>query len=121
VGDTSLKLKFPHLFDLSVNKESTVEEMARLGWEIGGREWEWRRRLLTWEEESVEECSVMLHDIVLQVTTHDTWRWLQDPIHGYSVRGAYHLITTTGTTVDRTLVDDVWHRCIPSKVSFFVW
>lgn len=117
MGDTSLKLKLPRLFDLFVNKESTVEEMARLGWEVGGRGWEWRRRLLAWEEESVEECFVMLHGIVLQVTTHDTWRWLLDPIHGYSVRRAYHLITTTGTTVDRNLVDDVWHRCIPSKVS----
>jgi hypothetical protein len=57
----------------------------------------------------------------LWVTVHDTWRLLLDPIHGYSVRGTYHFITTTGTTVDRNLVDDVWHRFIPSKVSLFVW
>ena len=121
VGDTSLKLKFPRLFDLSVNKESTVEEMTRLGWEVGGMGWEWRRRLLVWEEESVEECSVLLHNVVLQVIVHDTWRWLLDPILGYSVRGAYNFITTTGTTVDRNLVDEVWHRLIPLKVSLFVW
>jgi len=35
----------------------------------------------------------MLLNVVLQETVHDTWRWLLDPIHGYSVRGAYHFIT----------------------------
>ena len=53
VGDTSLKLKFPRLFDLYVNKESTMEEMARLGWEVGGRGGSgdvvcWRGRRKVW-------------------------------------------------------------------------
>ncbi|AES76675.1 hypothetical protein MTR_6g084160 [Medicago truncatula] len=59
--------------------------------------------------------------VVLQETIQDTWRWLLDPIHGYSVHGAYHFITTSGAVVDKHLVDDVWHKTIPSKVSFFVW
>jgi len=121
VGDISFKLKFSRLFDLSMYKESTVDEMARLGWNVGGRAWEWRRRLLAWEEESVGECSVMLLNVVLHDIVHDTWRWLLDHIHGYSVRGAYHFLTTSGSTVDRHLVDDVWHKLIPSKVSVFVW
>jgi len=37
VGDISFKSKFPRLFDLSVYKESTVDEMARLGWHVGGK------------------------------------------------------------------------------------
>jgi len=56
--------------------------------------WEWRRRLLAWEEECVE-CYVLLHNVVLQVTVHDTLRWLLDPILGNSVRGTYNFITTT--------------------------
>jgi len=74
VGDIPLRLKFPRLFDLAVNKECTVEEMDRLGWEVevGGRAWEWRRRLLAWEEESVGECSIMLLNDVMQDTVHDT-------------------------------------------------
>jgi len=119
--NVALRLKFPRLFDLAVNKERTVEEMMRLGWEVGGGAWEWTRRLLAWEEESVGECSAMLLNVVLQETSTDTWRWLLDPIHGYSVRGTYHFLTTLGAGVDRSLVDDIWHRFIPSKVSLFVW
>jgi hypothetical protein len=74
-----------------------------------------------WEEESVRECSLLLCNIVLQDTVHDTWRWLPDPIHGYTVRGAYHFITTTEDMVDRSLVDNVWHKHVPLKVSLFVW
>jgi len=121
VGDVPFRSKFPRLFDLAVNKEQTVEEMMRLGWEPGGGAWDWRRRLLAWEEESVRECYVMLHNVVLQASSTNTWWWLLDPIHGYTVRGTYHFLTTSGTGVDRSRVDDVWHRSIPSKVSLFVW
>ncbi|XP_024632198.1 uncharacterized protein [Medicago truncatula] len=88
VADIPLRSKFPRLFDLVVYKESTVEEMGRLGWEV---------------------------------TVHDTWRWLLDLVHGYSASGAYHFLTTPVVPVDRYLVDDVWHKLIPSKVSLFVW
>jgi len=102
-----LRLKFPRLFDLAVNKDYTVEEMKRLGGDNGGRLWEWRGRLFAWEEESVGECSVMLHNVVLQETVHDTWRWMLDPIHGYSVWSAYHFITKPSEVVDMSLVDDI--------------
>jgi len=68
----------------------------------------------------VRECSILLHNIVLQDNVHDTWRWLLDPIHGYSVRESYWYITNSGDMVDRNLVDDVWHWHVPSKVSMFV-
>ena len=79
------------------------------------------RRLLAWEEESLRECSDMFHNIVLPVDVTDSWRWLLDPVHGYSVRDPYRFLTNSGDQVDRSLVDDVWHRNIPVKVSLFVW
>ena len=121
IGETPLRFKFPRLFDLAINKECTVKEMESLGWEVEGRAWEWRRRLLAWEEDSVRECSEVLHNIVLQVDVTDSWRWLLDPVHGYSVRESYRFLTTSCEQVDRSLVDDVWHRNIPEKVSLFVW
>jgi len=121
VGDMPLRFKFPRLFDLAVNKECLVEEMARLGWTIEGMAWVWRRRLLAWEEDSVRECTLLLNNVVLQVTVNDTWRWLLDPVHGYSVREAYRFLTSHGEQMDRSLVNDVWHRYIPEKVSLFVW
>ena len=81
----------------------------------------WRRWLFAWEEESVRECSVFLHNIVLQENVHDAWCWLLDPIQDYSVMGAYRLLTTSRQPVDRTMVDYVWQKNIPSKVSLFVW
>lgn len=92
--------------------------MSRVGWEVG---WEWRRRLLAWEEESARECSTLLLNIVLQENAHDTWRWLLHPSHGYTVRESYRFLTNNGNLVDRSLVYDVWHKSIPSKVSLFAW
>lgn len=56
-----------------------------------------------------------------QVNVHDSWIWLLDPSRGLTVREAYRFLTDNGNVVDRTLVEDVWHKSIPSKVSVFVW
>ena len=48
-----------------------MEEMARLGWEVGGNGWVWRRRLMAWEEDSVRECASLLNNIVLQENIQD--------------------------------------------------
>lgn len=53
VGDIPLKLKYPRLFDLSVDKECSVEGMRRSLGAVDGWERLWRRRLLAWEEEGV--------------------------------------------------------------------
>lgn len=68
--------------------------MSRLGWEGGGNGWRWRTRLLVWEEESVMECSALLNNVILQNNIQDSWKWLLDPIHGYSVRGTYRSPTS---------------------------
>jgi hypothetical protein len=64
---------------------------------------------------------VLLHNIVLQDNSIDTWRWLLDPSQGYTVRGAYRFLTDNGELVDRSQVDDIWHKQIPLKVSIMVW
>lgn len=58
---------------------------------------------------------------MLQDGVQDSWRWLLDPVHGYTVRESYRFITNNGIMLDRTLVDDVWHKTIPTKVSVLVW
>jgi hypothetical protein len=68
----------------------------------------WRRRLFAWEEECVRECSVLLHDIVLQDHLSDRWRWLLDPVNGYSVKGTYNFLTTGDESIARGLFNDVW-------------
>ena len=110
VGVTPLRVQFLRLFDLSADRWVTVEEMARRGWEEGGGAWVWRRRLLAWEEESVSDCVVLLHNIDFQDQVLDRWMWLLDPINGYSVKGTYHFLTTVDDSPDRGFFDDVWHK-----------
>ncbi|XP_024636253.1 uncharacterized protein [Medicago truncatula] len=95
--------------------------MARAGWDAGGGGWEWRRRLFAWEEEGVRDCVNLLHNIVLQDNIQDQWRWLLDPIHGYTVKGTYCFLTNTEVPVTDAVGLDVWHKCVPSKVSVFAW
>ena len=121
VGEVPLKLKFPRLYELAINKMCSVAEAKRDIGAVGGGGRVWRRHLFAWEEESVRECSILLSNTVLQNNVHDVWRWLLDPIHSYSVRGAYHFLTTIAASLDMTMVDDIWHKYIPSKVSVFVW
>ena len=92
-----------------------------LCWEEGGSAWVQRRRLIVWEEESVTKCTVLLYDIVLQDNIFDRWRWLLDPINGYSVKGTYHYLMPANTPHDQGLLDDVWHKQVPLKVSLFIW
>lgn len=33
--------------------------------------WKWKRCLLAWEEERIQECSALLHNIVMQVGVLD--------------------------------------------------
>ena len=120
LGNTSLRFKYPRLFELAEDKNCKVVEMERLGWAVDGRAWVWRRRLFVWEEEMVRECFVLLHNFILQENVYDTWRWLLDPGHDYTVQGSYNYLSNTDDIVDRSTIDDVWHKQIPSKVSLMV-
>ena len=121
VGGAPLRVQFPRLFDLIIDKEATVREMAERGWAIGGGAWVWRRRLLAWEEEIVVDCVGLLADFVLQEHTIDRWQWILDPINGYSVRGTYQYLTSPALPVERGLSDMVWLKHVPLKVSVLVW
>ena len=116
-----LRVLFPRLFDLAVNKGVTVQDMDRRGWENGGGAWEWRRRLLAWEEETVTKCSLLLHDIVLQDNIADRWRWILDPINNYSVKATYHYLTRHDVMAEHIIYAAAWLKQVPLKVLVFVW
>ena len=61
----------------------------------------------------------MLHNIVLQGHIHDMWRWILDPVDGYSVKGTYQYPVDASS--ERGLFDAVWQKQVPSKVSVFAW
>jgi hypothetical protein len=79
LGGIVLSVRFRRLFDLSVNKNRTVEEMFVKGWGEGCEAWEWRTRLWDWEEVLVGECRLFLANVVLQDNTPDHWRLVMRP------------------------------------------
>jgi len=75
--------------------------------------------LWAWEEELVEECRALLFDVVLVPNVSDTWEWLPDIAEGYSVRGAYDLLTNGEDSHLGLPLELVWHKQVPLKVSVF--
>jgi len=57
----------------------------------------------------------------LQDHIHDKWTWLLDHVYGYSLRGAYHLLTSADEPTNRNHIDNVWNIQVPLKVSLFGW
>ncbi|WJX25077.1 hypothetical protein P8452_14152 [Trifolium repens] len=49
------------------------------------------------------------------------WQWQPDPDIGYTVRGAYHLLTYRDSTSMDAVAMLVWHPHVPLKVSIFAW
>ncbi|GAU10297.1 hypothetical protein TSUD_420400, partial [Trifolium subterraneum] len=113
--------RFQRLFDLTINKSSTVAECSSLGWGPGGAAWVWRRQLWAWEEEMLGECQALLHNFVLQDQSFDVWHWRPDPIRGYSVREAYQILTSHQSMPLADVGDLIWHKQVPLKVSILAW
>jgi len=76
---------------------------------------------MAWEEDSVRECASLLNNVVLQENIQDQWWWLLDPIHKYSVSDTYRFRTDTVDQVAAAILNDVWHKLVPTKVSLFAW
>ncbi|GAU27873.1 hypothetical protein TSUD_159670 [Trifolium subterraneum] len=90
-----------------------------VNFEIEGAEvWQWRRQLRAWEEEMLWECQTLLS---LQVQSLDRWQWQPGPVIGYTVRGAYQLLTAPNSANVDDVENLIWHPQVPLKVSIFAW
>jgi hypothetical protein len=58
----------------------------------------------------LRECQTLLLPFVVQVQSLDVWRWQPDPDTGYSVRGAYQLLTSQDSLTLGDAEDLVWHK-----------
>ncbi|MCI42176.1 YIPF1-like protein, partial [Trifolium medium] len=54
------------LFDLAIDKNTSVVDMHRRGWGVRGDGWRWQRCLFVWEEELLKECCAALDHFILQ-------------------------------------------------------
>jgi hypothetical protein len=69
----------------------------------------------------LRDCQALLHDFSLQAQYPDRWQWRPDSDRGYSVRGAYQLLTSQQHIVLHVAVDLIWHKQVSLKVSIFAW
>ncbi|MCI18621.1 putative non-LTR retroelement reverse transcriptase related protein, partial [Trifolium medium] len=111
----TLETRFPRLFGLTLEQETSVAEMCSLGWGVGEEGWRWRRRLFVWEEGLFEECCLLLANEL------DKWRWLPDFDGVYSVSSAYYWLTHQAPMDPSSHKDVVWNKLVPLKVSLFMW
>ncbi|CAJ2635537.1 unnamed protein product [Trifolium pratense] len=117
VDGTSLWERFGRLFDLAENKSATVAEMFMHGWGVGGEAWVWRRQLRAWEEEMLGECQDLLFTLSLKDHVSDRWQWQSDLDDGYTIRGAYQILTTQDAVTLDVASGLIWHCQVPLKVS----
>jgi hypothetical protein len=62
-----------------------------------------------------------LANFVLQPNVVDQWVWRYDPGGGYSVRGAYEILTAQDAQETASTSDLIWDKQIPMKVSVMAW
>jgi hypothetical protein len=74
-----------------------------------------------WEEELLGELISVLANFVLQPNVVDQWVWRYDPGGGYSVRGAYEILTAQDAQETASTSDLIWDKQIPMKVSMMAW
>ncbi|MCI63569.1 helicase-like protein, partial [Trifolium medium] len=51
----------------------------------------------------------------------DCWQWQPDPHEGYTICGAYQLLTSQDSVTLDVAEGLIWHSQVPLKVSIFAW
>jgi hypothetical protein len=126
IGEASLEVMFPRLFSLSLQRQGTVRDMFEENGIILHWNFNWRRRLFSWEEDLLNVLKVLLEQVrVTEVA--DCWWWSQDPEGVFSVKSAYSVLCRD--LFDEVGIDDsrkrvfeqIWTSPAPSKIIAFSW
>ncbi|CAL5422342.1 unnamed protein product [Camellia sinensis] len=89
-GSVCLKVLFPRLFLLALNKSESVSTVRA---RVGQHDWYslFRRSLFVWEMEELDRLKGMLLNAAeLRVNVTDKLKWMADPSGVFSVSSAYH-------------------------------
>ncbi|WJX68394.1 hypothetical protein P8452_52767 [Trifolium repens] len=126
IGEQSLENRFPHLFGISLLKDSLVCEAGR--WENGTWNWalEWRRQFFAWEVDLLQELLEVLACVVI-TDDIDIWIWKPGIDGVHTVRSTYifldNLINNRAPRCELDLFafKFIWKSGVPSKVSALSW
>lgn len=69
----------------------------------------------------MEELTLLLHNVSLQVHLEDKWRWKVDSSLIYTVRSAYNSIIAQVSVDNVEATPSIWYKDVLLKVLLFVW
>jgi hypothetical protein len=125
-GGQLLATRFPRLFSISLQQQSSVSQM-RLMKDVGWRwVWNWRRELFEWEEVLLNQLMVIIAGFQ-PMQREDRWQWRADPEVGLTAKVAYQhlqLLTRQGGNTSQQqqfIFSNLWKGAAPSKVLAFSW
>lgn len=116
-----LKVRFPRLYSLEVNKTVLVSERLGAG---GSVSWCWRRSLFVWELNLVESLTDLLSRVTIDDNLSDSWTWQKAAGHTYTVAEEYKQIVREMDDAQEHIVawsEMIWIRWTPQRLKFFVW
>ncbi|GKV02160.1 hypothetical protein SLEP1_g14627 [Rubroshorea leprosula] len=100
VGNKTLRVAYPRLYELSMNKECKISDMGV--WE--GDKWcwkmEWRRERIRREKDEEEKLREGLERLQLKKSVEDCWRWIHDSEGRYGVKNAFDFLAPTECVLD---------------------
>jgi hypothetical protein len=86
----------------------------------------WRRRLVSWEEDLVNDLKVLLEQVRVSGVA-DCWWWNQDPEGMFSVKSSYSILFKElfdEVEIDgsrKRVFEHIWSSPAPSKIIAFSW
>ena len=100
-----LRKEFSRLYDLSLNKDNTLNQVgqwfdASLIWKLG-----WRRKLFVWELDQVDQLlSLLVNKEVIKEDVEsdkdDIWIWRKGVSGSYTVKSAYSILRKYRMKID---------------------
>jgi len=69
----------------------------------------------------VGELKIFLSNVSLHYSRQDVWQWRPNVGDGYTVCGVYQMLMRQEMHDHDNMLDAVWHKSVPLKVSICVW
>jgi len=67
------------------------------------------------------DLTLLLQNVILQVHKDDRWMWTLESSHAFSVKSAYHALTSQHPIDLPVAASSLWHKDVPLKVVLFAW
>ena len=117
-GNEVLSQAFPQLFALTVQRNSSINEMWDSSLGQGGWNIRLSKNLNDWEMDALGELLHLLRDLRISLE-EDAVIWKGEGQGRFRIRDAYKLLS--GSNVITFPKKSIWVDKVPTKVAFFAW